>query len=140
MDSIGYLTERNGRFEFHYEALGLVICGNYAEWVLEAAAEVIAQTEKLLADGKIDELETLAEFGEATDMEVDSAKFDAKSRFEIIPQCMVTMGSLDYKWISAAGRAEDMPDGHAMQRVHDMSLTRNDTFLANEDGVDTSGE
>ena len=142
MENIGYLREHDGRVEFHYEKLGLVVRGNYAEWVLEAAAEVISQTEKLQADGQIEELATLCEFGEASELEVDTAKFDAKSRFEIVPQCLVSMGSLDYKWASAAGRDKSPENfaGQPMRRLHDMSLTRNDTFLQNEDGVDPSGE
>jgi len=139
MEDIGFLREQDGRFEFHYEALGLVIRGTFAEWVLEAAAEVIGQTEKLQTEGRIDELATLCEFGEASELEVDSIKYDAKARFEVIPQCVVTMGTMDYKWISAVGRTEEPLSDQPIKRIHDMSLTRNNTFLANEDDVDTSG-
>ena len=141
MEQIGYLRERDGRYEFQYDPLNLTIRGHYAEWVLEAAAEVIAETEKLQSDGQIDELMTLCEFGEANEMELDSAKFDAKARFEIVPQCIVTMGTLDYKWKSRPGREAPESGSHqTIERLQDMSLTRNDTFLQNEDGVDTTGE
>jgi len=142
MENTGYLTECEGRYEFHFAPLGLVVRGAHPEWVLEAAAEVIAETARVQADGQLEEISTLVEFGEATEMELDSARFDHKARFEIMPQCIVTMGTLDYKWTSADGRAKAPEgfDGHPMRRIHDMSLTRNDTFLQNEDGVSMSGE
>jgi hypothetical protein len=51
------------------------------------------------------------------------------------------MGDMDYRWVAPEGRAKlrEEFDGHPMKRVHDMALTRNDSFLANENGVDTSG-
>jgi hypothetical protein len=60
-----------------------------------------------------------------------------KERFSTIPQCIVTMGRLDYKWAAPEGR-EAMKaeyDGHPFRRVHDMSLRYDDSFLKNEDGV-----
>ena len=142
METTGYLREHDGRFEFHYEKMGLVVRGTYAEWVLEAAAEVIARTEKLQMEGQIEELATLCEFGEATDLDVDSARFDANARFEVMPQCIVSMGTLDYKWTAPEGRPHDGEgfNGQPIRRIHDMSLTRNDSFLKNEDGVEMSGE
>lgn len=139
MEQIGFLREHDGRYEFHYDALNLTIRGHYAEWVLEAAAEVISQTERLQADGQIEELATLCEFGEANELELDSAKFDAKSRFEVIPQCVVTMGTLDYKWTALPGRDAETDANQPIKRIQDMSLTRNDSFLKNEDGVDPLG-
>lgn len=142
MDNIGYLREHEGRFEFHFSELALVVRGDYVEWVLEAAAEVISETARLQADSQLEELMTLLEFGEATAMDVDSAKFDHKARFEIVPQCIVTMGAMEYKWTSAAGRGQS-PDGGGekpLKRIHDMSLTRNDTFLQNENGVSYASE
>lgn len=137
MDDIGFLRKSDERYEFHYPELGLVVRGSYVEWVLEAAAEIITRAEKLRTDGKIDELQTLAEFGEADEIEIESARFDANARFEALPQCVVSMGSMDYHWMSRDGRAEGS-EHLGMRRIHDMSLTRNDTFLVNEDGVDTS--
>ncbi|MEM9370093.1 MAG: hypothetical protein AAGA26_02930 [Pseudomonadota bacterium] len=142
MDNLGYLREHEGRFEFHFAEFGLVVRGAHPEWVLEAAAEVIAETAKVQADGHLEELSALVEFGEVSELEVDSAKFDHKARFEIMPQCLVTMGSLDYKWTSATGRVtNDSGEAeHSLERIYDMSLTRNDTFLQNEPGVVMSGE
>ena len=77
MEQIGFLREHDGRYEFQYDALNLTIRGHYAEWVLEAAAEVISQTERLQAEGYLDELETLCEFCDANEMELDSEKIDA---------------------------------------------------------------
>jgi len=138
MTDFGQLRKGENGFEFHYPEHGLIVRGPYAEWVLEAAAEIIAQTEKLRSDGQIEELKTLAEFGEADEMEVDSASFDANARFETVPQCTVSMGSMDYRWMSAAGRTDDMTPDEPIKRIHDMSKTRNDTFLKNVDGVDTT--
>lgn len=137
MNDIGFLRKSDERYEFHYPELGLIVRGSYAEWVLEAAGEIIARSEKLRAEGHIDELETLAEFGEADEISVESAKFDATARFEAMPQCVVCMGTMDYQWISKDGRAEG-EDHLGLRRIHDTSRTRHDTFLKNVDGVDTS--
>lgn len=137
MSDLGFLRKQGETYEFHYPEHGLIVRGSYAEWVLEAAAEIIAQTEKLGADGHIEELKALAEFGEADEMEIDSAVFDAESRFEKVPQCTVSMGSMDYRWVSPVGRHSDEGEP-VIARIHDMSRTRNDTFLKNVDGVDTT--
>ncbi len=136
MSQLGYVTKDGPNFEFHYPEHGMVVRGPYIEWVLEAAAEVIAETEKLKTDGQIEELKTLVEFGEADSIEVDAAEFDANARFDIIPQCLVSMGSMAYRWVAPAGR-EQPPEGLSIKRLHDMSLRRSDSFLKNEDGVDT---
>ena len=140
METLGVLTKSGGRYEYRHESLALVVRGDYAEWVLAAAAELMDVIAKREAEGKLEELETLQEFGEAEPIELDSAKFDMQARFEAVPQCLVTMGTMDYRWVAPEGRdqAEGVFDGHPIKRVHDMSLTRNDTFLRNEDGVDTS--
>jgi hypothetical protein len=142
MEEIGILTRENGHYQLAYPALGLVVRGPHAEWVLEAAAEVIAETEKLRADSQIEELTALVEFGEAEEIEIDAAKYDASQRFEIVPQCHVVLGSIDYHWISPAGRSGE-EDGHLsskLRRLFDMSRTRNDSFLRNEDpNVNTAG-
>ncbi len=142
METIGYLKEVGGRFEFHFDKLGLVVRGNFAEWVLAAAAEIIRDTAKLDADSRIDELQALIEFGEASEIELDAAKFDIQARFEVLPQCVVTMGTMDYRWADEEARKKLMNefDGHTLRRLHDMSMTRNDTFLKNEDGVDMEND
>lgn len=132
MEDLGTLRKSAGRYEFSFPELGLIVRGAYAEWVLEAAGEIIAEAEKLTEGGKVEELEMLVEFGEADEMDVDSAKFDFKARFEAVPQCVVTMGDLDYRWMSKDGREEGQT---SVTRVIDMSATRNDTFLENEEGV-----
>lgn len=138
MKSIGQLSESDGRFEFRIPEMSLIIRGDHPEWVMQAACEIVATTAKNESDSKIDELETLKEFDEATDMDVDAAKFSAKGRFEIIPQCIVSMGRIDYKWVAPDGREklEGEFDGRPYKRITDMSLTRSDSFLDNEDGVE----
>lgn len=142
MKPIGTLLEADGRFEFRMEEKNLIVRGDHPEWVIQAASEILANTEKLEAESKVEELSTLVEFEAATEIEVDSAKFAFKQRFSTIPQCIVTMGKLDYKWAAPAGRQamHDEYDGHTVRRVHDMSMTYEDSFLQNEPGVpDTSG-
>ncbi len=130
-EAIGSLTKSSGRFEFAYPELGLVVRGPYAEWVLEAAAEIVQQTEKLRSDGTIEELSMLQEFGEeSAGIELDSAKYDARARFEAMPQCLVSMGDTDYRWVSRDGREDNA--NQFVERVHDMSMTRNDSFLADQ--------
>lgn len=138
MTEFGQLRKGENGFEFHYPEHALIVRGPYAEWVLEAAAEIIAQTEKLRTEGHLDELKTLAEFGEADEMELDSASFDAGARFETVPQCTVSMGSMDYRWMSPVGRNGEMTPEQPIKRIHDMSKTRSDSFLKNVDGVDTT--
>ncbi|MEL6205338.1 MAG: hypothetical protein AAFR47_08510 [Pseudomonadota bacterium] len=137
MEIIAKLTEDNGRVEFRCEKTGLVVRGDYVEWVLVAAAEMLGDmAEKDLAS-KVDELETLVEFGEAQPVEVDTARWAHKARFEIVPQCSITMNSTEYRWVAPV--ASDVRDaefgGHPVKRIHNMALTRNDSFLDNEPGV-----
>ena len=139
MDDIGYLKRTDDRFEFHYPELGLVVRGPFVEWVMQSAAEIIARTVELSAKGEIEELEMMVEFGEVDEIEVDSAKFDVNARFEAVPQCVVSMGRMDYHWVAPEGREGDIGElSQCLRRIHVMSKTRHDTFLANEDGVDTS--
>jgi hypothetical protein len=140
MKQIGQLIEADGRYEFRHGDMALVVRGDHPEWVLQAASEIMSQTCRLELESRIDELQSLMEFEEATELDVDSAKFTHKERFETIPQCIVTMGKLDYRWAAPAGREamNGQFDGHPVARVQDMSLTYNDTFLKNVDGVDTS--
>jgi hypothetical protein len=137
MKQIGQVLEADGRYEFRFEEKGLIVRGDHPEWVIQAAAEILTRTEYLEAESKVDELETLVEFEAVSEIEVESAKFSMKERFSTIPQCIVTMGRLDYKWAAPEGR-EAMKaeyDGHPFRRVHDMSLRYDDSFLKNEDGV-----
>jgi len=139
MTDLGFLRKQGVHYEFHYPEHNLVVRGHYIEWVLEAAAEIITQVEKMRAEGHVDELKALAEFGEADGVELDAAVYDVNSRFDVVPQCIVSMGSMDYRWVSPTGRHDEPPiSEQVMQRLHDMSRTRGDTFLKNVDGVDTT--
>ncbi|MEM6413388.1 MAG: hypothetical protein AAF720_01885 [Pseudomonadota bacterium] len=112
------------RFELTYPEYDLVIRGPYAEWVLEAAAEVVGRTEMLQTSGSIEELELLSEFDESLDTtEIDSLKYEAKTRFKAVPQCIVSMGENDYRWIHESGRTSNEHSGYG-QRLYDHSLTR----------------
>ena len=63
-------------------------------------------------------------------------------RFDLIPQCIVTVGKMDYKWAAPEGRAKKQDEfgDQPLKRVHDMSLTRSDSFLTNDDGSDMTSE
>jgi hypothetical protein len=137
MKQIGQLLEADGRFEFRFEEKSLIVRGDHPEWVIQAAAEILTRTEYLEAESKVDELTSLVEFEAASEIEVDSAKFSMHERFSTIPQCIVTMGRLDYKWAAPEGRKamEAEYDGHPFRRIHDMSLRFDDSFLKNEPGV-----
>ena len=138
MNQIGQLSESDGQYEYRDQARGLIIRGEHPEWVLQAAAEVIANTARLEAESVVEELTAMLEFEAAEPIEVDSAKYALKERFELIPQCIVSLGKMDYKWAAAEGRAQK-PDefgNQTLKRVHDMSMTRTDSFLKNEPGVE----
>lgn len=128
-EAFASVTFANGRYEFSCPSIGLIVRGPFAEWVLEAGAEILAQTEKMRLDSLVEELAMLAEFGDATTTEVDVAKYDTAARFEAVPQCIVSLGDNDFRWVSAVGRK---PGDRNLQRLFDMSLTRHDTFLMDQ--------
>jgi hypothetical protein len=130
-DPIAVLTKNGSRFELNYPEYGLTVRGPYVEWVLEAAADIIAKFEKTKAESVVEELKMLREFGDnnVNEIEIETAGYEANVRFETVPQCVVTMNEMDYRWVQSAGRKEGA--NGPMERLHDMSLTRNNTFLAN---------
>lgn len=142
MENIGNLNETEGRFEFRLPQLGLVVRGNYPEWVLSAAAEIISKTARIEAEAKIEEVKSLIDFGEASDVELDSVKWEHKARFDVLPQCVVSLGQMDYRWADeeARKRLVDEFGGHELKRLHDMSLVRDGSFLDNEEGVEMAAE
>lgn len=137
MNDIGRLKLANGRYEFSFDELDLVVRGAHAEWVLEAASEIITHTARADLEGQLLEVETLVEMGEADEIELDIAKSDASARFDRLPQCTVTMGAMDYRWMSPDGRAgtDDQDVRQVMERLVDQSKTRSDSFLKNVDGA-----
>ena len=138
MSEIGRLSQADGQYEFRDPSRNLIVRGGHPEWVLMAAAEVIGNTARLEAESLVDELSAMLEFKAAEPIEVDSAKFSLKERFELIPQCIVSLGTMDYKWAASEGRARKPAEfgKHPISRVHDMSLMRSDSFLKNEPGVE----
>lgn len=128
---IAVLARDGNRFELNFPEYDLIVRGPYIEWVLEAAAEIIAKLEKTKADSAVEELEMLKEFGEMdnAEIEIDSARYHATTRFETVPQCVVQMNEMDYRWVAREGRRGD--ENGPVQRLLDMSLTRNGTFLHN---------
>lgn len=137
MNQIGQLSEADGQYEYRDPTRGLIIRGEHPEWVLQAAAEVIGNTARLEAESVVEELTAMLEFEAAEEIEVDSAKYALKERFELVPQCIVSLGKMDYKWAAAEGRAQKPEEfgSQPLKRLHDMSMTRSDSFLANEPGV-----
>jgi len=141
MNELGRLSESDGQYEFRDPGRKLLVRGGHPEWVLMAAAEVISNTARLEAEGLVDELSAMLEFDAAEPVEVDAARYSLQERFEIIPQCIVSLGTLDYRWAASEGRAMKPAEfgNHALKRVHDMSLTRSQSFLSNGSGVDMPG-
>lgn len=138
MNEIGQLREVDGQYEYRDQSRSLIVRGEHPEWVLHAAAEVISNTAELEAQSLVEEMTAMMEFEAAEPIELDSAKFAMKQRFEMIPQCIVSLGTIDYRWAAAEGRKQK-PDEfgeRALKRVHDMSLTKTDSFLKNEPGVE----
>lgn len=138
MNEIGQLSESDGQYEFRDTTRNLIVRGEHPEWVLQAAAEVIGNTAKLVAESVVDELTAMVEFEAAEQIEVDSAQYALKERFDVVPQCIVSMAKMDYKWAAIEGRNQK-PDEFGKQplkRVHDMSMTRTDSFLKNDPGVE----
>jgi hypothetical protein len=131
-DAIAYLAKDGRRFELSFPEYALTIRGPYVEWLLEAAAEIIGKFERTKAEGTVEEMKMLKEFGDSTttDTEIEAAKYEQVTRFETVPQCVVTMNEMDYRWVSKEGRKGD--EIAPMERLHDMSLTRNGTFLHNQ--------
>jgi len=138
MNQIGKLMEAYGMFEVRDPSRSLIVRGEHPEWVLMAAAERIGNTSRLEAESQIEEMQAMLEFDAAEQIEIDAAKYSLKERFEIVPQCIVTMGKIDYKWAAPEGRAQMVPEfgSQPVKRVHDMSLTRSNSFLSNEDGYE----
>jgi len=138
MSEIGRLSQADGQYEFRDPSRNLIVRGGHPEWVLLAAAEVIGNTARLEAESLVEELSAMLEFEAAAPIEVDSAKFTLKERFDMIPQCIVSLGTMDYKWAASEGRAMKPEEfgNQPLKRVHDMSLTRSGSFLANEPGVE----
>ena len=138
METFGQLTQVQGRYEYRCDAHNLIIRGDFAEWVLAAAAEITAKIARDELDGRLNELEALAEFGEGDPIDLDVARFEMKERFEILPQCIVTVGRGDFRWVASEARPKLSPefDEHPIRRLQDMALTRGDTFLKNEPGID----
>lgn len=141
MTEIGRLSLADGQYEFRDPSRNLIVRGGHPEWVLMAAAEVIGNTARLEAESLLEELTALIEFEAAEAIEVDSARFSLKERFELVPQCIVSLGTMDYKWAAAEGRAKKPTEfgSHPLKRVHDMSLTKTESFLSNDPGVDMPG-
>lgn len=132
-DAIAFLAKDGRRFELHFPEYDLTVRGPYAEWVLEAAAEIVGRLERTKAETTIEEMEMLKDFGAdaTTEIEIESGRYELTRRFETIPQCIVTMNDMDYRWVSRDGRPGGDANGF-VQRLHDLSLTRNGTFLTNQ--------
>jgi len=141
MHEIGRLSQADGQYEFRDPSRNLIVRGGHPEWVLLAAAEVIGNTAKLEAESLVEELSAMLEFEAAEPIDIDSAKFSFKERFELIPQCIVSLCTMDYKWAASEGRAQKPQEygKHPLRRITDMSLTRSGSFLKNEPGVDMPG-
>ncbi|MGL4239973.1 MAG: hypothetical protein ACRCTI_02550 [Beijerinckiaceae bacterium] len=131
-DAIAHLVKDGRRYELNFPEYALTIRGPYIEWVLEAAADIIASFERTKAESAVEELRMLQEFGDGSSrqVDIDTALYEQDVRFETVPQCVISMNEMDYRWVAKEGRKGD--EISPMQRLHDISLTRNGTFLHNQ--------
>jgi hypothetical protein len=129
-EPLAQLFKRDARFEFVYPEYGLTLRAPYAEWIFEAAAEILSRIEKLRIEGTIEELEMIKEFEDpdTINTQIDTIKYENGNRFDVIPQCIVTMADVDYRWVSPVAR--DPKSNNFGQRLHDMSLTRSDDYAS----------
>ena len=127
-ETIGTLVRTEQRYELRYPELGLKIQGPYVEWVFEAAAEIVHKLERLRLESSIEELELMREFGDENEISIsiDCKKFELGSRFDVVPQCLISLGPSDYRWVSSASQAPK--SARIGDRLHDVSMTRSDTF------------
>jgi hypothetical protein len=123
-EQLAYLSRSDNRLELVYPEYGLRLRAAYAEWLFEAAAEIIRRIERTKTQGAIDELEMLSEFGEdeAGGVNMDILKYESGTRFETVPQCLVTLGDADYRWVSREARPAD--HNGIGERLHDTLMTR----------------
>jgi len=127
-----YLRKVDGRFELVYPAYNLKVRGPYAEWVLQAGAEIIGEVEHTKNAGAVEELELLAEFDEdgSSAVQIDMLRYEGNNRFEVVPQCVISLGEADYRWV--ARKAGEEPRKGFGDRLHDMTLTRETSWLADQ--------
>ncbi len=123
-DHLAYIVRSGQRLELVYPEYGLRLRAPYAEWLFEAGAEIIRRIERTKSQGAIDELEMMAEFGEedGAAVDVDVLKYASGSRFDTVPQCLVTLGDSDYRWV--AKEARDSDRNVIGERLHDTLMTR----------------
>lgn len=130
---LAQVCKLDGRFELVYPEYGIRVRAPYAEWVFEAAADVIRRIEKTKSEGDIDELQLMQEIGEGGDemaVQIDAIKYENNTRFEVVPQCVVSLGDTDYRWVS---RNQNTDEQHSFgDRIHNMAMTRNNSFLVDE--------
>ncbi len=131
-EPIAQLIKDGKRYELVYPEYGLTIRGPYVEWVLEAGAEMIAKIEKTKLEGTLEEIEMMAEFVDGADapMKIEALRFESNNRFEVVPQCVVSMGDTDYRWISKSGDTEQSVSN--MERLYDTSNTRKKNWLEHQ--------
>ena len=123
-EHLAYLTRSDNRLELVYPEYGLRLRAAYAEWLFEAASEIIRRLEHTKTQGSIDELEMLQEFGEdeSAGVNMDILKYESGTRFGTVPQCLVTLGDADYRWVAREARPIDQ--NSIGERLHDTLMTR----------------
>lgn len=131
-DAIAHLVKDGRRYEMTFPEYALTVRGPYLEWVLEAAADIIQNFERTKSESAIEEMKMLQDFGDGavSEMDIDTASYEQNIRFETVPQCVVTMNEMDYRWVAQVGRNDG--EISPMKRLHDISLTRSGSFLQDQ--------
>lgn len=91
----------DGQYEFRDASRGLIIRGTHPEWVLQAAAEIMATYARLASESLVDELTALYGLGAAKAADLAAAKAENRRRFAIRPRCSVSLGSVEYFWTAS---------------------------------------
>jgi hypothetical protein len=131
-EPIAQLYKVGSRYELVYPQYNLSVRAQHAEWALEAGGEIITRLDRLKAEGLLDEMEMMKGFGDDPEIpfKINALRYESNSRFDLIPQCVVTVGDVDYRWTAADGRKakSDAP----IERMLDTSKTRDDTTFSIE--------
>ena len=126
MIDTGYLVHDSGQYVYRIPSRNLVIRGAHPEWVLMAAAEVLCRIARAEADCELAEL--AAARGETASGLVAGQAAEAllTERFDLLPQCIVSLGPVYYKWTDLEGRSLTPQDfmAHAMKRLIDRTQKR----------------
>ena len=122
----GYLVQDCGRYVYRNPSRNIVIWGAQPEWVLMAAAEVLSQIERAGAECEIVKRNAARHETPGGTVAAQAAEAALMERFDLLPQCIVSLGPVYYKWTGLEGLALKPHEfmAQAMQRLIDVGQKR----------------